>query len=515
MHLCSSFTFNTDNQKLNQMVQASLESIAYRQDKFNTGGIVESDDRFNNGFLYGDGTCCYPRVWLVRSLITMGQIERAEKFCRFWLKAQLENGQFQRCHRVDDPNLTFFARDLKETDTNGYVLKHWGEYIEATNDFQFLEDCIPGVIKLVDILEGFYNPEFQMCEGAEEVILKNPEGETGNDGQPHIPGFNLQINTAVMDGLYYASNMLKKADKTLLAAKALKLSENIRQGIQKHLWNEKEQRYLFGIGPEGNPYLGDMWFSLLFAYCQEKWNAFADKTFWYLWDKFYDKDPLIPHSYWSNDFSLLMKGKCSRHSRYTGAGPFIGVSPAICQMLMMSGRMDLAGEQLKLILDYTDDSNLIPEHINTLSTGQEGSFKIYPEIPCRVDRGNLMHMTFFLNLIRFMSGVRRDGILAPMLPEGLKTLDVSNLNFNGQLIGFSLRVDHKNNKGKTTLELSLQEHLDNPVAVQSGCSVKKVTMNGIEQNNFRILNLYSGESDIVVIDHLEGNNVKIEVDWVR
>ena len=49
---------NVDVKKLQAMLDASLESVAYRQDRYPTGGIVESDVRFDNGFVYGKGKTC-------------------------------------------------------------------------------------------------------------------------------------------------------------------------------------------------------------------------------------------------------------------------------------------------------------------------------------------------------------------------------------------------------------------------------------------------------------------------
>jgi len=68
-------SFKSDNDKLNRMFSASLESIAYRQDRFDAGGIVESDHRQDNGFLYGGGKTCYPRVFLAKNLLAFGENE--------------------------------------------------------------------------------------------------------------------------------------------------------------------------------------------------------------------------------------------------------------------------------------------------------------------------------------------------------------------------------------------------------------------------------------------------------
>jgi hypothetical protein len=75
------------------------------------------------------------------------------------------------------------------------------------------------------------------------------------------------------------------------------------------------------------------------------------------------------------------------------------VSPALTQLLLLSGDVTRATEQIDVFTKYTNDSNLIPEHVNTLNSGKLGNYGLYPSGYYWVDSGNLMHLSFFLRLL--------------------------------------------------------------------------------------------------------------------
>jgi len=385
-----------DREKLQAMLNASLESIAYRQDKYPTGGIVESDDRFDNGFLYGGGKACYPRTALAEPLPYFGMEDRLRKMIAFWKVCQDQDGSWGGSFQVDEPRpYTGPNRDRHkaQTDTTGYVLRQCGAYFRHSRDTEWLKNnwemIDKGAEYLISILDGQYN----MIPGREEAIVREESGEVDSP-----KGYHVQINAVCEKGLRDASELALGIGHETKAGRFTSHADKIKKGMEKHLWDEAENRYLWGMDTQGKPFRGAMWFSLMPWYVNRVWDERASSTFWYLWERFYDKDPLIPRSYWSNDYTDLLEGKYSFHTKYSGAGPWIGVSAAIAQMLIWESREDLAAEQINLITQYTDDSNLICEHINTIHPGSEGRFKIYPEEPYAVDRGNLMHLSFFLNL---------------------------------------------------------------------------------------------------------------------
>ncbi|MCD6377841.1 MAG: hypothetical protein J7L99_03195 [Planctomycetes bacterium] len=383
---------NVDVKKLQAMLDASLESVAYRQDRYPTGGIVESDVRFDNGFVYGKGKTCYPRNVLAEPLVFFGMADRLRRSIEFWRLCQDTDGSWGGSYFIDKPE-PCRGRGKLQTDTTGYVLHHCFVYYNHSKDKNWLNEHWEMIEKGADYLTSLVNDEFGMIPGNEEAIIREQYGEVN-----WPEGYHAHINSACERGLRVAAKMAQDIDKQAQARKYLTAADTIKYNIFQRLWDDNDKRMLFGINLRGEPYRAAMWFSLMPWYLNCTWDEKAHSTFYYLWDKFYDKDPLIRHSYWSNDFTELAEGRESYHSRYSGAGPYIGVSAAIAEMLLWDGNEKLAEDQINLITQYTDESNLICEHINTLHPGSEGSLKVYPEKPYAVDRGNGMHMSFFLHL---------------------------------------------------------------------------------------------------------------------
>ncbi len=381
-----------DQEKLQAMLNASLESIAYRQDKYPTGGIVESDARFDNGFLYGGGKICYPRNALAAPLLYFGMENRLRRAIAFWKACQDKDGSWGQAFEVVEPG-PYKGQHRMQTDTTGYVLRHCGAYYGHSRDGEWLRDNWEMIDKGAEYLIRLFDEKYGMVLGKEEAIIREETGETDSP-----VGYYTHINAICEKGLREASELAMGVGDETKAGRFASYADKIKEGMDKHLWDEQERRCLWGMDSEGKAFRGAMWFSLMPWYVNGVWDERGSSTFWYLWDKFYDKDPLIRKSYWSNDFTEAMEGRYSHHTKYTGVGPWIGVSPAIAQMLIWEAREDLAAEQINLVTQYTDESNLICEHINTIHPGSEGRFKIYPEKPYAVDRGNLSHLSFFLNL---------------------------------------------------------------------------------------------------------------------
>ncbi len=387
---------NVNREKLQAMLDASLESIAWRQDKYPTGGIVESDERFDNGFLYGAGKACYPRTALAEPLLYFGMEDRLRRIIAFWKTCQDRDGSWGGSFKVDEPwPYTGPNRDRhkQQTDTAGYVLRQCGAYYRHTRDAEWLKNNREMIDRGAEYLISVFDEKYRMIPGREEAIIREADGEIDSP-----EGYHVHINAACEKGLRDAAELALSIGHETKAGRFATYADKIKEAMAEHLWDEKEHRYLWGMDTQGKPFRGAMWFSLMPWYINCVWDEKASSTFRYLWERFYDKDPLIRRSYWSNDFTDLLEGKHSYHTKYSGAGPYIAVSAAIAQMLIWDGREDLAAEQINLITQYTDQTNLICEHINTIHPGSEGSFRIYPEEPYAVDRGNLMHMSFFLNL---------------------------------------------------------------------------------------------------------------------
>jgi len=373
-----------------RMVRAGLESVCWRQDRYATGGIVESDERVDEGRkLYWPW--CWPRTFIVEPLLAAGLNERVRRFLLFWERCQRPDGSWLHCYDIRD------YREYPgwaETDNVGYMLWHIYQYVTACHDEEFLSDHWSMVERASKFLQSQFDERWDMIRGVEEA-------EVPECGRMSIR-YSLHINLICSMGLACAAHLARQMHKEPLAEQWDQLSDRIQtKGIEQRLWDVRENVFAFGITEEGRRVTAPvLWMTLMPHFLSHRWNDRIDGTLAYLDRKLYDKDDKIRRTYWPYDYSPVLVPGQPLDNRYSGMGVWVGGLPVLIAVCLKAGRLDKADEQLKIVTALTHPGNLlIPEHVNTLHPGRVGRYSVYPEPYYHVDSGNLLHLSFFLTLI--------------------------------------------------------------------------------------------------------------------
>jgi hypothetical protein len=427
-------TIQTDCQKFNAMIEAAVESIRYRQSLFEHGAIVESDPRMDNGFSYGLQNYC--RTYSGYTLGRLGMTEELERLLGFYRRVQSLDGAFGTAYSAVDPvpldkllksctdqGTIEWLRD--ETDSTGYVLWHAAEFFRATSNKDWLSENWPWLKRAADAVVSLMDPESYGVRGTEEIILLE---ETGEEILNPV-GYMIQINGTLARGLEAAAYLALGDGDAAGSEYYLAKAALIRRFIKSRLWNQERGRYLVGIQDDGSPYTGPMHFTILPALQCDRWTDRDAQTFQAILPKIHGRDRMIDDAYWSNDFSKAFEG-WSHHQQWSGSGVYLGGYPLAIEALVLSGDAPLAGRFLHQLLELTDESNLSAEHLNTVVTGaqqREGS-ALYPHPSSHVDRGNFMHLTFFLRLVCKVAGLGQNvqnDLFSPLAVPGLSRITVS------------------------------------------------------------------------------------------
>jgi len=372
------------------MTTAGFESVFRRQDQYETGGIVESDERVDEGRnLYWPW--CWPRTYIVKPLLKAGHSDRVRRFLDYWMKCQRDDGSWLHCYDIRD-----YAEypGLPETDNVGYMLRHIWSYIESSNDTGWLETNWGKVVKAVEFLERKYNSELNLVWGVEECDIP---------GVGRYPvRYSLHINLICAGGIESAGRLAEVygADEKGESWKDL-AEEILTKGIKGNLWDAEKDVFSFGLTEDGFKLTAPAaWLTLMPYWLYDRFDYSLESYCNYYRKELYGKDPKIPGCYWSYNFSPVMDAGEQVEDEYSGSGVWIGGLPVVIHALMKAGRQEEAEEQLANIIKYTNpDNKLIPEHINTLHAGKLGRYSTYPEPYYYVDSGNLLHLSFFLTMI--------------------------------------------------------------------------------------------------------------------
>jgi len=384
--------FSAHHARLLEMTTAGMESTYWRQDQYTTGGIVESDERVDGGRKHY-WPYCWARTYIVEPLLVAGQFDRTRRFVDFWLKCQQPDGGLF-CSNFD-------VRDCRkhgfwpETDNVGYMLSHFGNYVQATDDRDWLSANWSAVAAAAKFLEGKYDPEQKMIWGQEEA---DPPGS-----ETHIIRYSLHINCACALGLLSASTLGEMNGATAEAEHWRAIAEAIlSEGIGESLWDEKEKTFAYGFTEAGHRVTwAALWMTLMPFWMFNRFDDRLADTLSYLRQHLYDKDPRIPGTYWFYDMSPLIESGTPIENEYSGHGVNIGGLPVVIHALLKAQQYEHADEQLLKLMEFTNsEDNLVPEHVNTLHPGApRHGFGLYPEPNWSVDPGNLLHLSFFLTLI--------------------------------------------------------------------------------------------------------------------
>ena len=384
--------FGAHRARLFEMTTAGMESTYWRQDRYTTGGIVESDERVDGGKkLYWP--YCWARAYIVEPLLAAGQFDRVRRFAGFWLKCQQPDGGLF-CSNFD-------VRDCgkhgwwPETDNVGYMLWHFGSYVEATDDRDWLRANWPAVEAAGKFLEGKYDAEKRLIWGQEEA---DPPGS-----DRHIIRYSLHINCVCALGLLSASTLAEMSGAAGAAERWRVIAEAIlTEGVAESLWDEKEKTFAFGFTEDGHRVTWPvLWMTLMPFWLFTRFDDRLADTLRYVRQHLYDKDPKVPGTYWSDDLSPLIASGAPIESKYSGHGVNVGGLPVVVHACLKAREYEHAEEQLRKLMEFTNtEDNLVPEHVNTLHAGNpRRGFGVYPEPNCAVDPGNLLHLSFFLTLI--------------------------------------------------------------------------------------------------------------------
>lgn len=376
------------SKKLQLMWDASWESIRWRQDKYKTGGIVESDERVDGGRkLYWPW--CWPRNFIVEPMLAVKEYDRVRRYLEFWAKCQHADGAWYRCYDVRD----YKPYDkLKETDNVGYMLINIASYMQATEDKTWLIAHRDMVLHAGDYLCGLFNPEYDLIYGVEEARDVDEKGNVID-----LPsGYSTHINTVCAKGLHNAATLAAQLGRMESAKKFHNTASRVEKAIEDKLYDEKRGQYLLGLTDNGQPQLGTLWFKLMPGYVPLLWNKRVESTFWKLWESSYNLDPKIPGGYWGQDFRPMIENIDFDFKNSAGKGPYIGVSAAIAHLLLLGGEEAKARQQIEFFTRFTNDSHLIAQNLCTFYAGRD--YSMYPNGQYWVDSGNLFHLSFFLRL---------------------------------------------------------------------------------------------------------------------
>lgn len=386
-------------EELLAMARAGLESVYWRQDRYPTGGIVESDERVDGGRkLYWPW--CWPRTHIVEPLIAVGQFHRVERFLDFWIECQRPDGNWLHCYDVRDHRE---YPGWPETDNVGYMLWHFGAYVKAAGDEQWLGRNWSHIESAARFLEENYRPEICLIWGQEEANLPGRAS--------HSIRYSLHINCVCALGLLSAGDLAERRGDTTAAHRWREMAESILdEGIAVRLWDAEKRTFAWGLGEDGKRLTAPgLWMTLMPFWLFDRFDGRLDDTLAYLRTCLYDRDPKIPKTYWFYDFSPVLDAGKELVNQYSGYGVAIGGLPVLAHALVKADQGEHAREQLEKIVEHTSkDNGLIPDHVNTLTPGKIGDYSIYPEGQYRVDSGNLLHLSFFLTLTaRHEPGVLR------------------------------------------------------------------------------------------------------------
>jgi hypothetical protein len=327
-------------------------------------------------------------------MLSQGYYDRVRLFLEFWEKCQAEDGGWLHCY--DIRTCQSFAGAKQETDNVGYMLWHIWAYVNATDDIAWLKKHQQMVFGGADFLISKFNPDLNLVWGVEEMTIWDEKSGREIDCPA---GYTTGINAVCEKGLRCAAELADRIGNSSKAKLYSDCAAKIAHAIDEKLFDEKAKTYKLGILDDGRDCLYPFWFILMPGYINHRWDDRIAATFEYIWSHNYGHDPKIPNGAWICDYRPVMHKEKSCFFEYSGLGIGIGVSPVLTQLLLLSGDVTRATEQIDVFTKYTNDSNLIPEHVNTLNSGKLGNYGLYPSGYYWVDSGNLMHLSFFLRLL--------------------------------------------------------------------------------------------------------------------
>ncbi len=494
-----------DHPRLNIIWRNAFESIAFRQDSYTTGGIVESDVRVSPLGGTGYWPWCWARNYIVEPLLEAGEWER----CRKWLNFFLECGQrhgWKNFHCFDVRNYRPWPSNWPETDNIGYFLYYAEMYITRSGDDSWfwsnsiaLEEAAEHIVSAIDSETGLVHGLEEMCIYHDGHFIDTPVN------------FGTHVNFLCAAGLQAISKMFHYLDDSEeKTARYAMMAEKVLTAVDRYLFKKEAGFEYYSIGAAQNleavagnlrQVNSDVEF-VVYPGCHSPWMQLAKAIIWRCWDDKleytwrYIKQRLqvfgeeLPGTYWWG--SPLDEYKEHLPEPWMPINPTTGQHAMIAWALLEADHPDEAVEFVEVSMRYvkaaehylpgesvsTEKAQPIPRYpfrkgypkselvrpdtgtsyrhnSNGSSRGMErnmvpdssDSDTFYSRDP-----GNLLHLSAAVNLmVRFIGRLDGDVGFAPRLPDNLHFIKVEDWPVQGTRVSFEYRSDAPASHGAASL----------------------------------------------------------------
>lgn len=233
---------NVTDERLKKLFNVSVLITALMCDH-HTGSIIASPDA--DIMRYGGDTYlyCWPRdaAFVVKGFDSISQFSLSRKFFDFCIKTLGLGGYWLHRYCPDGSfGPTWHDYPFIQVDQTGSVLFALDSHCRALSDLEYLRNH-----KLWEMIKGA--AEFLMRWRDEETRLPKP---ISYDLWEERTGIFTYSSSAVYGGLLGASRIAHNLGKLDFSKRWYKGAEEIKEAIQRFLWNPKIQRFRRSIKPE-------------------------------------------------------------------------------------------------------------------------------------------------------------------------------------------------------------------------------------------------------------------------
>ena len=151
-------------------------------------------------------------------------------------------------------------KNTVETDQETSLIQIVGKYIQKTGDRSILQEDVAGqtVLRRMDrmvdyLMKERYNPDYGLLFGAMTADWGDvqPNDDFGCDmNELSTPAIDVYDNAMFIIALDYLEEM---TDSTALLSKWRALREQTAENVRKHLWDEKNRKFIPHIYPDKSP----------------------------------------------------------------------------------------------------------------------------------------------------------------------------------------------------------------------------------------------------------------------
>ncbi|MBA7487208.1 hypothetical protein ES707_22770 [subsurface metagenome] len=133
-----------------------------------------------------------------------------------------------------------------------------------------------------------------------------------------------------------------------------------------------------------------------------------------------------------------------------------------------------------------------------------------------MDRGNLLHLSFFLSLVASLQGKieHNDEIeIRPLLPDNLHALEIKDLRVKDSLAFYRYQTDMPGEYGKTSMVINATKPVNILLSLRYKPPLKKMTVDGIEISHYKETTSFPGKVHYVQIELKVDKKKQIIVEW--